>query len=70
MLCQDPLENLNTWSYNTNKLMDLVMKTTHLINKEEMVSWSEKFWKLRFLILVNIFQVHKTLGAGAVAATE
>jgi hypothetical protein len=30
--------------------MDLVMKTTHLINKEEMV--------------------HKTLGAGAVAATE
>lgn len=33
----DPLENLNQWSYNTNKLMDLVMKTTHLINKEEMV---------------------------------
>merc|ERR1711936_1069205 len=47
---QDPLENLNTWSYNTNKLMDLVIKTTHLINKEEMV--------------------HKTLGAGAVAAAE
>ena len=37
MSVQDPLENLNTWSYNTNKLMDLVMKTTHLINKEEMV---------------------------------
>jgi len=34
---QDPLENLNEWSSNTNKLMDLVMKTTHLINKEEMV---------------------------------
>jgi len=34
---QDPLENLNEWSFNTNKLMDLVMKTTHLINKEEMV---------------------------------
>jgi len=34
---QDPLENLNQWSFNTNKLMDLVMKTTHLINKEEMV---------------------------------
>jgi len=34
---QDPLENLNQWSSNTNKLMDLVMKTTHLINKEEMV---------------------------------
>jgi len=34
---QDPLENLNLWSYNTNKLMELVMKTTHLINKEEMV---------------------------------
>ena len=36
-LYQDPLENLNEWSSNTNKLMDLVMKTTHLINKEEMV---------------------------------
>jgi len=34
---QDPLENLNSWSSNTNKLMDLVMKATHLINKEEMV---------------------------------
>jgi len=34
---RDPLENLNEWSSNTNKLMDLVMKTTHLINKEEMV---------------------------------
>jgi len=34
---QDPLEALNQWSTNTNKLMDLVMKTTHLINKEEMV---------------------------------
>ena len=34
---QDPLEALNSWSSNTNKLMDLVMKTTHLINKEEMV---------------------------------
>jgi len=34
---QDPLENLNGWSRNTNKLMDLVMRTTHLINKEEMV---------------------------------
>jgi len=34
---EDPLEALNSWSRNTNKLMDLVMKTTHLINKEEMV---------------------------------
>ena len=34
---KDPLENLNGWSRNTNKLMDLVMRTTHLINKEEMV---------------------------------
>jgi len=34
---EDPLEALNSWSSNTNKLMDLVMKTTHLINKEEMV---------------------------------
>ena len=36
-MLQDPLEALNSWSSNTNKLMDLVMKTTHLINKEEMV---------------------------------
>jgi len=35
--CQDPLESLNLWSSNTNRLMELVMKTTHLINKEEMV---------------------------------
>jgi len=34
---QDPLDNLNEWSSNINKLMDHVMKTTHLINKEEMV---------------------------------
>jgi len=34
---ENPLEALNSWSSNTNKLMDLVMKTTHLINKEEMV---------------------------------
>ena len=38
LIVQDPLENLNEWSRNTNKLMDLVMRTTHLINKEEMVS--------------------------------
>ena len=36
MFCRT-LENLNSWSPNTNKLMDLVMKATHLINKEEMV---------------------------------
>merc|ERR1712126_340787 len=35
--CQDPLESLNLWSSNTNRLMELVMKTTHLINKEEMI---------------------------------
>merc|ERR550519_1419349 len=34
---ENPLENLNSWSCNTNRLMDLVMKATHLINKEEMV---------------------------------
>ena len=37
IMLQDPLEALSSWSSNTNKLMDLVMKTTHLINKEEMV---------------------------------
>ncbi len=28
---------LNDWSNNLNKLMSLVNKTTHLVNKEEMV---------------------------------
>ena len=28
---------LNDWSHNITDLMGLVMKTTHLINKEEMV---------------------------------
>ena len=28
---------LNEWSHNINDLMGLVMKTTHLINREEMV---------------------------------
>jgi len=34
---QDPNELLNEWSHNINDLMGLVMKTTHLINREEMV---------------------------------
>jgi len=33
----DPNEMLNEWSHNINDLMGLVMKTTHLINREEMV---------------------------------
>jgi len=34
---QDPNEVLNEWSSNLSSLMSLVSKTTHLINKEEMV---------------------------------
>ena len=34
---KDPNEVLNEWSHNLNSLMALVSKTTHLINKEEMV---------------------------------
>jgi len=31
------LQMLNEWSHNISDLLGLVMKTTHLINKEEMV---------------------------------
>ncbi|UYV71719.1 PSMD12, partial [Cordylochernes scorpioides] len=34
---KDPNTLLNDWSHNLNALMQLVSKTTHLINKEEMV---------------------------------
>lgn len=34
---QQPNELLNDWSHSCSKLMQLVQKTTHLINKEEMV---------------------------------
>ena len=34
---KDPNEVLNEWSSNLTSLMALVSKTTHLINKEEMV---------------------------------
>ena len=34
---KDPAEVLNEWSHNLSSLMVLVSKTTHLINKEEMV---------------------------------
>jgi 26S proteasome regulatory subunit N5 len=34
---QDPESVLNTWSTQLNELMALVNKTTHLINREEMV---------------------------------
>ena len=34
---QDPNEILNEWSNNLSSLMTLVNKTTHLINKEEMI---------------------------------
>lgn len=34
---QDPTEVLNEWATNLSNLMVLVSKTTHLINKEEMV---------------------------------
>jgi 26S proteasome regulatory subunit N5 len=34
---KNPNEMLNDWSHNLNKLMMSINKTTHLINKEEMV---------------------------------
>eukprot|EP00096_Caligus_rogercresseyi_P002617 TRINITY_DN147_c1_g1_i1.p1 TRINITY_DN147_c1_g1~~TRINITY_DN147_c1_g1_i1.p1 ORF type:complete len:515 (+),score=187.08 TRINITY_DN147_c1_g1_i1:200-1546(+) len=34
---QEPNDLLNEWSNNISQLMGLVMKTTHLINKEEML---------------------------------
>ena len=34
---KDPNEVLNEWSRNLSSLMALVSKTTHLINKEEMI---------------------------------
>ena len=34
---KDPSEVLNEWSSSLTSLMGLVSKTTHLINKEEMV---------------------------------
>jgi len=34
---QDPNDMLNSWSHSISELLSLVMKTTHLVNKEEMV---------------------------------
>ena len=34
---KNPNDMLNEWSHNISELMSLVQKTTHLINKEEMV---------------------------------
>lgn len=34
---KDPSELLNDWSHNLNTLMTTIQRTTHLINKEEMV---------------------------------
>jgi len=34
---QDPNDMLNSWSNSISQLLSLVMKTTHLVNKEEMV---------------------------------
>jgi len=34
---KDPSEMLNDWSMNLNTLMSLIARTTHMINKEEMV---------------------------------
>lgn len=34
---KDPNEVLNDWSKNIDALMQLVCKTNHLINKEEMI---------------------------------
>jgi len=35
---QDPNDMLNNWSHSVSELLSLVMKTTHLVNKEEMVN--------------------------------
>ncbi len=34
---KNPNDMLNEWAHNISELMGLVQKTTHLINKEEMV---------------------------------
>lgn len=34
---QDPNDRLNHWSHNISDLLSMVMKVTHLVNKEEMV---------------------------------
>ena len=34
---QDPNDMLNSWSHSISELLSMVMKTTHLVNKEEMV---------------------------------
>lgn len=34
---KDPNDILNEWSTNLSNLMTLVSKTTHLINKEDMI---------------------------------
>merc|ERR1712241_1165706 len=34
---QDPNDMLNNWSHSISELLSLVMKTTHLVDKEEMV---------------------------------
>jgi len=34
---KDPSDMLNDWSHNVNDLMSLIARTTHLINKEEMI---------------------------------
>merc|ERR1712029_1339203 len=34
---KDPNDMLNSWSHSISELLSLVMKTTHLVNKEEMV---------------------------------
>merc|ERR1712211_168650 len=56
---QDPLENLNTWSYNTNKLMDLVMKTTHPSTRRRWFTklWEQELWQRQsdLSLLISIF---------------
>lgn len=52
---KDPSEILNEWSRNLSSLMSLVSKTTHLINKEEMVhalvKWSLVLFILSFMLV-------------------
>jgi 26S proteasome regulatory subunit N5 len=36
-MTRDPIQILDDWSRDVDRLMELIEKTTHLINKEEMV---------------------------------
>ena len=55
---KDPSEVLNEWSHNLNSLMMLVSKTTHLINKEEMVHRSTGQMTYRLTKASSVYYQH------------